>query len=334
MQESHKRIIDALYNLGITYKELLLDKEQSAQTFEELLKRYPENKYRLSTCYQLYRLYLSLGNAARAEYYKNIILNDYPDSDYSKLIRNPNYIKELEAAKNEIERYYKTTYFAYQSRQYERVLSRCSSADSLFPSNDLMPKFDYLKALTVGKTRGVTAFEDALNDVVEKHPKDEVKIKAEEILALIAKLKTSVSDTVSASSLLSAPGDTIVNIYTFNKDTTHYYILVIIDKDADINQLKTSVSNYNSKFFRMENLKTENMLFDGENHLVIVKNFKEFLKGMNYYNAIRENKTALSSLKLDSYEQFIISADNFLAFYREKNVEDYLAFFHQNYVTD
>ena len=55
---------------------------------------------------------------------------------------------------------------------------------------------------------------------------------------------------------------------------------------------------------------------------------------MNYYNAIRENKIALSTLEPDSYEQFIISADNFSAFYREKNVEDYLAFFHQNYVTD
>ena len=334
MKKSHNRVIDALYNLGITYKELLLDKEQSAQTFEELLKRYPENKYRLSTCYQLYRLYLSLGNSARAEYYKNIILNDYPDSDYSKLIRNPNYIKELEAAKNEIERYYKTTYFAYQSRQYERVLSRCSSADSLFPSNDLMPKFDYLKALTVGKTRDITAFEDALNDVVEKHPKDEVKTKAEEILALIAKLKTSFPDTVSTSASISAPEDTIINIYTFNKDTIHYYILVITDKNADINKLKTSVSNYNSKFFRMGNLKIENMLFDSENQLVIVKIFKEILKGMNYYNAIRENKTALSTLEPDSYQQFIISADNFSAFYREKNVEDYLAFFHQNYLTD
>ena len=76
------------------------------------------------------------------------------------------------------------------------------------------------------------------------------------------------------------------------------------------------------------------MLFDSENQLVIVKIFKEILKGMNYYNAIRENKTALSTLEPDSYQQFIISADNFSAFYREKNVEDYLAFFHQNYLTD
>jgi len=268
MQESHNRIIDALYNLGITYKELLLDKKQSAKTFEELLKRYAENKYRLSTCYYLYRLYLSLGNNVRAEYYKNIILNEYPNSDYAKLIRNPGYIKELEAEKNKIERYYKTTYGTYIRGQYELVLSRCGFADSLFPSNALMPKFDYLKALCIGKTRDVAAFETALKKVVKKHPKDEVKTQAEAILAMIAKLNDSFSDTLNTT-----PGDTMASIYKFNKNAIHYYILVVVNENADINRLKTNVSDYNSKFFRMENLKIENMLFGNEDQLVVIKNY-------------------------------------------------------------
>ncbi|MFH1321535.1 MAG: tetratricopeptide repeat protein [Bacteroidota bacterium] len=327
MEESHSRIIEAYFNLGIIYKELLLDEKQSAKVFEELLERYPENKYRLSTCYHLYRLYLSTGDQNRSEYYKNIILTDYPDSDYSKIINNPDYIKEMEDEKNKIERYYRETYQGYTNNQYELVLRRCNSADSLFPDNALMPKFDYLKALSTGKTKDIPAFETALKEVVKKYPDDEVKTQAQEILDYISKLKRPKTDTMS--DILK---DTIpAGFFTFNKNAAHYYILVVPDTSVDIIQLKTSVSDYNSNFFRMGRLDIDNMFLDAENQLIVVKKFKNMIKGIDYYDAIRENKTVLSAINPDNYQQFIISADNFLIFYDQKNIDDYLAFFKQNY---
>ncbi|MBL4752156.1 MAG: tetratricopeptide repeat protein [Flavobacteriales bacterium] len=338
MQESEERMIDAYYNLGIVYKELMDDKKQAAVQFEELLKRFPTCKYQLSCYYQLYRVFLDLDKVPKSNYYKNAILKEFPDSDYAKLINNPDYIKQLEARQNKLENYYSDTYRAYRANQYVVVINRCEQADSLFKKNELKPKFSYLRALAIGKHQDISHFEAALKDVIAKYPNDPVRVEAQKTLALIASLKTtlqtSMEDGDSLSSTTNAGGteDISDGPYSLDKGTAHLYVIVVPDSAVNINDLKKDISNFNTQFFRMERLKTSNLLLNTELHIILVKNFGDSKKGIKYFEAISENISTIPSLPKEGYQQFIISKDNLPVLYKEKAVDGYLGFFQKNYL--
>ena len=83
MAISHNNIRDAMYNIGKLYKSEFLNYKRSAEAFEELLKRYPNNIYQLSAYFDLYDLYELLGDKQKSDYYRNLIISNYPGSKYA-----------------------------------------------------------------------------------------------------------------------------------------------------------------------------------------------------------------------------------------------------------
>jgi hypothetical protein len=64
---------------------------------------------------------------------------------------------------------------------------------------------------------------------------------------------------------------------------------------------------------------------------VSVKSFEGKADAMNYYNFFKDNKPAFADLEIGTYKSFIISADNYIIFYKDKNIGDYQQFFTQNF---
>ena len=56
MELSNSRLENALFNMGVIYKENLLDYEESIKAFKELSTRYPESEHGPSVYYYLYEL--------------------------------------------------------------------------------------------------------------------------------------------------------------------------------------------------------------------------------------------------------------------------------------
>ena len=52
---------------------------------------------------------------------------------------------------------------------------------------------------------------------------------------------------------------------------------------------------------------------------------------MNYFDFMTEAKDAYKDLQPGTYQSFVISAENYTTFYKDKNIEDYQAFFTQNF---
>ncbi len=96
---SDSLIENALYNLGFIYKDKLEDEDKSIETFDTLLSRFPEGKYLLEVYYQLNRLYTKKENAAKAKEYEDLIVQNFPDSDYAKLLLIQTILKNLKHRK-------------------------------------------------------------------------------------------------------------------------------------------------------------------------------------------------------------------------------------------
>jgi tetratricopeptide (TPR) repeat protein len=325
LAKSNGKIVDAYYNIGSIYKEQLQNNQKSVEAFEELLKRYPENKYKLSAYYQLYRTYLSVNNTVKAEYYKNLILTGSPDSEYAMIIKNPENAKDIAESRNKVERFYEETYKLYLDGKYTEALANCRKADTLHSRNPLMPRFAFIKALSIGRTQDIDAFERALTQVVIKYPKDPVKEKAQEMLDQIKKQKAGPQIAVSDSTDTERPK------FVFNENGEYYWITIVENGKGDINKFKTTLSDLNSQSFSTDDLHVSNVFLNSSQQLVTVKTFDGKVKAMNYYNFMKDKKDVFSSLAPGTFQTIVISADNYTIFYREKNIDEYKVFFTQNF---
>jgi tetratricopeptide (TPR) repeat protein len=324
LAKSNAKILDAYYNVGSIYKEQLQNNTKSIESFEELLKRYPESKYKLSVYYQLYRTYLSMNNVPKSDYYKNLILNGAPDSDYALIIKSPETAKDIAESRNKVEKFYAETYQLYTEGKYSEALTNCRKADTLYSKNYLMPQFTFIKALCIGRTQDIDAFEKALAQLVIKYPKEPVKEKAQEMLDQIRKQKsglTSGSDTTQ----MNKPK------FVFNEKGEYYWITLAENGKGDLNKFKTNLSDLNSESFSTDDLHISNVFLDATHQLVTVKTFDGKDKAMNYYNFMKAKKEAFADLNPGTFQTFVISAENYTLFYREKNISEYQQFFTQNF---
>jgi len=328
---SNNRIVDAYYNAGSIYKEQLMNNQKSVETLEELLKRYPENKYRLSNYYQLYRTYLTMNNQSKADYYKNLLVTNYPDSEYAKLIKNPDYAKDINANKSVVEHFYTETYQLYSDAKYTEAMENCVKAERDYAKSTLMPQFSFLKALCIGRTQDINAFEGALVHVVEKYPKSPVKEKAQDILESIKKQKTPSVSTEDSAKTDSTKTVAPPPKFIFNESGEYYWVLVAENGKGNMDGFKVKLSKVNQELFSTLSIGISDMFLDGGHQLVMIKPFNGKMEAMKYYNVMKSRKDTYSDLTEGSYQSFIISAENFSVFYKDKNVEEYQQFFSQNY---
>jgi len=320
------KIVDAYYNAGSIYKEQLMNNQKSVETLEELLKRYPDNKYRLSSYYQLYRTNLAMNNPTRADYYKNLLLSNYPDSEYAKLIKNPDYAKDINANKSVVEHFYAETYQLYSDAKYVEAIENCMKAEQQYSKSTLMPQFSFLKALSIGRTQDINAFEGALISVVEKYPKSPVKDKAQEILDAIKKQKAPDKGIKSDSTTVAKPPK-----FLFNEAGEYYWVLIAENGKGDMDAFKIKLSKSNQELFSTLSIGISDMFLDGGHQLVMVKPFNGKMEAMKYFNVMKSRRDTFADLKDGTYQMFVISAENFSVFYKDKNVGEYQEFFSQNY---
>ncbi|MEY3343278.1 MAG: hypothetical protein RL090_962 [Bacteroidota bacterium] len=332
LDSSNTRIVEAYYNVGLIYKEQLKDNRESASTFEALLTRYPENAFKLPAMYNLYRVYMLMDQTANSDKYKDILLTRYPDSEYARLILNPDFYKDLEK-KAALQRvYYETTYRAYLNKQYKDVIQRKEMADSLFPGSDLAPRFELLAALAIGRSGTVQDLETALKKVVASYPSDTVTVRAKEILALINPSMYGVKDSLSNQSQES-PAPVASNTPFRMKGDTIQYVLFLFPNNNVVgsNELKTAVSNYNSKFYSVKQLVISNAFIGSEYQFVMVRQFADMNDAANYLTGILDDGEALMDVDMSSVNPLIITPENLLLLVQTRDLSGYEQFYNNNY---
>ena len=322
---SNLKIIEAYYDLGIIYKEQLLDLPKAASTFETLNQRFPGNKYEATCYYQLYRLNLAMKDNAAVEKYKNLILSKYPDSDYAQLLRNPQFNAEKTNRMSKIEAYYEETYLAYTEGKYSYALDRCNSADTLIAKSKFKPKFALLRALCVGRLKPVAEFELALKQVVADYPKDSVRIRADEILVVINKLKfgdkpPEVVDTAAVKVL-----------YKAGPDKAHFFVVAFDTKDVNTEQQSSAVADFNTKYYESKNYRANYMPFGKNKGMITVRSFKNSAEALQYFTTAQGDYDIFKNLETGTYTYFVISDENYTVLFKEQDTAKYVEFFAQNY---
>jgi len=332
---SNDRIIQAYYNLGFIYIEGLGDYGKSIESFETLLDRYPANKYKVQSIYKLESLYRDLQNMPKSDYYRNLLLTEYSETDYARLLINPDYYKEIQARQSEALNLYAETFKAFTNEQYYMVLNNADIAIGKFKGDtSLMPKFEYLRALSLGKIEVEDSLVVALQGIIKKYPKSSVKPLAVNLLNYLSARKGLKGGGM-------VPGDTTgteepeQKIYSPHPGSVHFYVLLVDGSKVDVNALKIKIADFNNKFFSIDELQVNSLLLDNTTEMVTVNNFDDAKKATDYFNSIKQSKYVFTKLEnTGDFTDFVISIENYPIFYRNKNKELYMKFFLRNYAVN
>jgi tetratricopeptide (TPR) repeat protein len=186
----------AYYQLGVIYKEKFKEYELATIKLEQLLKNTADEKLILPAMYNLYKIY-QITNSNKAEAIKVRINSQFPDSRYAQIINNTN--PEGLGLKDTPEGAYDALYKQYEEEQFVAVLEQIDELISQFSGEEIVSKLELLKANTIGKLKGLTAYKNELQFVADNYSNSEEGKKAQEILKdqipLLEKLDFTTTDT-------------------------------------------------------------------------------------------------------------------------------------------
>ena len=168
----------AYFQLGSIYKDKFKEYQLAANKLEKLMKNNPEERLILPSLYNLYKIYeiINIGNALTM---KNRIISEYPNSRYAQILSNS---KSDTIGIVSPDVVYNRLYKVYESGDFRNLNSELEIAINQFTGEELVSKFELLKANVVGKLKGIVEFKKALNFVALNYPNTEEGKQAEALL--------------------------------------------------------------------------------------------------------------------------------------------------------
>ncbi|MVN20307.1 tetratricopeptide repeat protein [Mucilaginibacter sp. HMF7410] len=172
LAQSNQIIFNAYADIAGFYKDILGDQKESINTYEYLLNRFPDNPNLPVIYYSLYRLYTDEHNEPQAEKYKNLLLKNYPQTQYARIILDPEYGKKMLSEDAQQNDFYNTVYDFYRKRQYDQVIAQTDSALKINSQNKLAPQLAYLKTVALGHQQKLEPFKQELEQIAAQYPDD------------------------------------------------------------------------------------------------------------------------------------------------------------------
>ena len=338
MEASNIIIENGLFNMGMVYKDQLEDMNLSVETFEDLEKRFPENSYRMDYYYQIYLMALRYKEAGLADKYKNKMIVDFPESDFTIAISDPDYeynIRMMDSVQDSI---YEMTYESYLAEDTISVRRNYQEFYSKYPLAYLIPKFMFLNALTYVQAGDADGFKEALTVLTEKYPAADVTELANEMLkgllrgrklmqGSFAKMTWDLRFGIGEDGELSALDS--ARTFTPEQEMPHRMLLIYTTGSVDRNQLLYAVAAYNFANFRVKGF---DLSFDeiGSLTFFTISGFDNFNEIIDYYRLIYGNDGYASAFD-GEVAFFPFSDENFDVLMHGKTLEEYMMFFVENY---
>ena len=326
---SNGRVCEALYVSGMIYKEQLKDVDNAIESFEVLNNRFEECRYTPESHYQLYRIYLEKERAGwfsldgvGSQTYADIIVQRWPNSEFARLVLDPNVLMGDEVRRKEEEAAYREVYLLYRAYSYYPVITACDRVITEEPHNYFRPKYHLLKALAVGGTRDVSGFRTALTAVRSGFPGTEEAQRADELLASL--------DGQGGGAPKPAPPS--APLYT-KGNGPHQYAVVVPNEGNDISTVRSAISNFNQTYFLNTPLEVLPPTFlDPQNQIILINTLPNKMKAMEYHALFMGNQDLLQGINNMGFPCFAITPENYVTLFKSKDVAGYLEWFQQQYL--
>lgn len=337
VDSSNMIIANALYQVAIIYFDLLNDRDRGIETLEKFYARFPNHELTPSA---LYLLYLNYQNAksSKSETPKNIILTQYAETDYARLINEPDYYEKLAEKTKEMERKYESVYQQFTQKQWQQTITNADAALAVCPDSVLNSKFAYLRAIAIGQVRGDQALKTELQNIVANYDKMEVAELARILLLNFAEPEPDTANSKKVEPVAENKNQNTNNngeqsYFTFAPNDWHYVTMVVNVHKLSVMELKNQISDFNKAFYSLQKFNINSFYITQDEQIVTVSRFKNKETALDYYYSFTKYDKFKGDILAKNIVIFPISAGNYSIYYKEKASRPlYEQFFNDNYL--
>lgn len=328
MARSDSIIKEALFNLGLIYQEGLKDFTKAVESHEELINRYPDSKYKARAYYHLYQNHKKLDNNTKFEKYKNLILEQYPDSDYARVIKDPDYFKSQASRQDEAKNFYQKAWEAYDDGLYDKAKTLADTGMNRYSESGTAARLALLKAFAYGKSADSSGYVKSLRFVVDNYQDTKPASKAKKMLNAIEPDKEEkTKETEQSGKAKEEKG-----YYAYEPDEMQLYVAIFSVENLSMNEVKVAFSDFNNEFHSLKKLSVNSVYLDSKHQMLTVSRFDNAEQGLKYYRNVKSNQELQNYFKNHGGKHFLLSVNDYSKFYKQKDVKKYLEFFENNYI--
>lgn len=347
----------SLLNAGYIYYDGIGNVPKALECYLRMSNEYPENDEIVQAFYMLYRIYSKQGNTPQANYYKDMILMGFPDSDYANLIRDDEYYKEIIHREQRVKDDYEALYTLFRKRRYNEVINQAGVASETFAGDPMLPKFDYWAAMSYArigdKEKAIVGFENIIATSAKTDsivPLAQLQLKYLKGDAYVEEPESTADETITTEEESTAAGRTPRTLqpeqpaeeeqlptealyFRYKETLQHYVIIIVNDKKIRATEFQYRIADFNAQYYSNAGYKVNALMFTDSTQMVTIHRFKNANEAMLYYTHLQQSESPLTEFNSDYYEVFAISTQNYTTFYNRKNIEAYRLFFKKYYKT-
>ncbi len=319
-KSAHKLLEDAHYKLGKIYHFNLKEEPNAYHTFDTLLVRYDTTQYKPEVLYLMY-LISKDSEKQRTESLKSQILNDFPNTIYARVIKNPNYEAESKVASEKLQVLYKDAYAKYKNGQYSAATRLINEGKRQYETNNFSDNLHLLEILILAKTSDVFTYKHALTKFPKEFPESELLDYVRSLL-----------ETMEAFGIEKEAKNKKKYIKHFEQ--VHTFVLAYNFDAYGEKELPKKIDEFIENHFEKDDLKTANMILTEKKSLIIIEQFSDKKAAMSFLTKFNGENSPLKDFNSLDFSNFVITKDNFDIFYKTKDIDNYLSFFKENYIND
>ena len=270
---------EAMVELYYIYRDKLEDEELAQETLRQLEARFPSHPS---------------------------VAAIHEDEQLRALRHDEAYIARMQRMLAEQDSLYAATYAAYTKGDFATVKTNTAYAQNEFPQSKLMPRFVFLKAVSVARTEGQEPFVNELRAMVDNYGNTELGAMAKDMLAMMGQGMESQKGGANGSladmrgQVEEEPQDTTQTAQQWSEDRKQPSVVLLILSTADeqaLNELLYEVALFNFSQFLIRDFDLQKMPVWGEGCALRVSGFADLDEAEWWMDLIQKNPDMQSVLQ-------------------------------------
>lgn len=183
------RLEVAMYALGKIYNFQLDEYKEAEIMYQKYLQRFYTARNAPEVLYLLAMLYKNQKNETAMNEQVMKLNRDFPNSNFTKIWGNPNYMSEQETRNKTIHAIYEQAHTHYRFKEYPEAQAKICELVEKYQDNDISDKIMFMETLCAGKLQHKDIYKMELERFVRTFQRGQLADVARQILAEISKKK-------------------------------------------------------------------------------------------------------------------------------------------------
>jgi len=293
-----KKNSQAALKLGVLYKEKYMAKDLAIKNLKYVVDNKLDTIFLTPALYNLYNIF-NPDSLKLANYYKNELINNYPNSAYAQYFIDPDNFDGVEFRTPKS--FYLKALLKFKKREYYDALKTLDKARILIENTDWEAKAALLRAQIIGRLNGKKRWIQELKNIIVQYPNSNIAQKAN---ADLEHVKLSLDEKTK----------TLVEfkwVFPFKKNQK-------IKQKELIDSLKSNIEN-----LKFNKWKITNDTYDNQYKFIVIHGIKSKTKALRLKKNLPQ-----TILKLIDSNNFITLSSQYQKLFLEKawpekNYKDY-----------